>query len=405
MSAYSAAEPADAFRLGLNYWPAATAMHWWSRYDQAAVEAELAAIAAAGFRYLRFFLLWEAFQTAPDSVVPSALRDLERFADSAARFGLRLQPTLFTGHMSGANWLPEFATRPANGQPGRFPTLVGGRILPLQAANFYADERLIRAQELLARETAGALAHHPALWSWDLGNEPSNLAAPDDREQGRRWLDRLVGALRAGGSEHPVTIGLHMEDLEQDRRLGPAEAAEACDYLSMHGYPLYAGWARNALDTLLLPFLGLVTQWLGAGKPLLFQEFGLPVRPPGWPARGQSGAALLFDEQQAQVFFEQALALLRRERFLGAFAWCANDYAEALWHDPPLAANEHERFFGLFRADGSAKLPLAAWRQPARGAPLLPAARGLDWIEADPRHYYAAPLVTLRQLFARFSRL
>ncbi len=103
MPACSAAEPAGAFWTGLNYWPAATAMHWCSHYDQAAVAEELGRIAGAGFRYLRFFLLWEAFQREPSTVVPSALGDLERFADVAGRIGLRLQPTLFTGHMSGAN--------------------------------------------------------------------------------------------------------------------------------------------------------------------------------------------------------------------------------------------------------------------------------------------------------------
>jgi endo-1,4-beta-mannosidase len=403
MADFSAAEPAGAFWTGLNYWPAATAMHWWSRYDRAAVEEELGRIAGAGFRYLRFFLLWEAFQSEPGTVVPSALRDLDRFADVADRSGLRLQPTLFTGHMSGANWLPAFASRPDEGRPGRFPTLVGGRAQPLLAANFYADEMLIRSQELLAREIARTLARHPALWSWDLGNEPSNVAIPDDRDQGRRWLGRMVAALRAGGSEHPVTIGLHMEDLEQDRRLGPAEAAEVCDYLSMHGYPLYANWVRHDLDVALLPFLGLVTRWLGGGKPLLFQEFGLPVRPPGWPPKGRTGRARLFDEGDGQAFYQAALHELRRERFFGAFAWCANDYAEPLWDEPPLSANEHERFFGLFRADGTPKLSLQPWQA---GPPLafLPP-RGSDWIDTAPGQFYAAPIATLRRLFGDFTAL
>ena len=229
------AHRSSEFWAGLNYWPADTAMLWWSRFDLEAARADLRRIAEVGFGYVRFFLLWEDFQPEPTAVNARALQDLERFADAAATAGLRLQPTLFTGHMSGGNWLPEFATVPAPREPNRFPTLVGGRACPARPANWYADEALIRAQELLAREVAHVLARHPAMWSWDLGNEHSNVTRPETHDQGRRWLARMVGALRAGGSEHPVTIGLHTEDLEEDRRLGPREAGEVCDYLSMHG--------------------------------------------------------------------------------------------------------------------------------------------------------------------------
>jgi hypothetical protein len=413
------------FWTGLNYWPAQTAMRWWSRFDREAARADLNRIAEAGFGYVRFFLLWEAFQPEPTALNQTALRDLERFADEAGRAGLRLQPTLFTGHMSGANWLPEFATLPLDGARQRFPMIVSGRMSPLAPGDLYADERLLRAQELFAREVARVLAGHPAMWSWDLGNESSNVAMPRTRDQGRRWLARMVDALRAGGSSHPVTIGLHMEDLEEDRRLGPLEAAEACDYLCMHGYPLYASWARHDLDASLLPFLGLVTRWLGGGAPVLFQEFGLPTRSDdarttlrgdlaagGGQSARESAAAppsphRIFDEAQGGSFYREALLELRRETFLGAFAWCAFDYAQDLWTEPPLADSAHERFFGLFRADGSAKSALGAWSDARHGhleAASGPA-RGTGWIDLDPARYWESPASTLRLLYARFLAL
>ena len=74
-----------------------------------------------------------------------------------------------------------------------------------------------------------------------------------------------------------MTVGLHMEDLEEDRRLGPREASEACDLLSMHGYPIYARWADGPTDDELLSFLTRVTSWLGGGRDVLFTEFGLPT--------------------------------------------------------------------------------------------------------------------------------
>jgi endo-1,4-beta-mannosidase len=421
MSASSALRPLPSadFWTGVNYWPANSAMYWWSRFNLDAAQADLARIAAEGFRYLRFFLLWETFQPEPTSVSAAALSDLERFANAAERAGLHLQPTLFTGHMSGANWLPEFATQPADGSATRFLTVVSGKARPLRAADLFAEERLVRAQELLAREVARVLARHPAMWSWDLGNEHSNVAMPSTRDEGRRWLARIVEALRAGGSLHPVTIGLHMEDLEEDRRLGPGEAAEVCDYLSMHGYPLYSTWARHQLDASLLPFLGLVTEWLGGGRPVLFQEFGLPTRgcadakalgrgDSATRGGGEPGGEIpVFDDAQGAAFYREALAELRREAFLGAFAWCAFDYAEDLWMQPPLDEKVHERFFGLFRADGSPKPAINPWRELHRG--LLERANeprpGRLWIDLDQEQFWAAPATELRRLYARFVKL
>lgn len=395
-------QPGREFWAGLNYWPATTGMYWWQRFDSEAVRQDFRCIAAAGFRYIRFFLLWEAFQPDPSTVSAPALRRLELVADMAEEAGLRLQPTLFTGHMSGANWLPAFATVPAV-SPGRFPTLVSGRPSQREAANFFAEEELVRAQELLAREVAQVLSAHPALWSWDLGNEHSNVITPQNRDQGRRWLGRMVAALRLGGSQHPVTIGLHMEDLEEDRQLGPHEAAEVCDYLSMHGYPFYARWARHPLDAKVLPFLGLVTRWLGEGKELLFQEFGLPSR-----TSGGSTTEVLFSDAEGAAFYREALPELIRERFLGAFAWCAFDYAEPLWREPPLAESRHERSFGLFRWDRSAKPALDAWQSLPRQLPegaATPPGRGLGWIDSDPSRFWASPREELSRLYARFVQL
>ena len=69
------------------------------------------------------------------------------------------------------------------------------------------------------------------------------------------WLERMTSAIRRSDDRALVTVGLHMEDLEEDRRLGPREAAGTCDFLSMHGYPIYASWAEGPLDEQLLPFL------------------------------------------------------------------------------------------------------------------------------------------------------
>src|SRR5205085_11618358 len=92
---------------------------------------------------------------------------------------------------------------------------------------------------------------------------------PPSPTSARAWLARMTEALR-GVDEHAlVTVGLHMEDLEEDRRLGPGEASDACDFLSMHGYPIYAAWSEGPTDDRLLPFLARNLCWFGKGRSVI----------------------------------------------------------------------------------------------------------------------------------------
>ncbi len=76
------------FRLGINYWPARTAMTWWAKFDPAEVAEDFERIAASGFDSVRLFLLWEEFQPQPDRVDPAMLQRLVTVADLAGRVGL-----------------------------------------------------------------------------------------------------------------------------------------------------------------------------------------------------------------------------------------------------------------------------------------------------------------------------
>ena len=167
----------------------------------------------------------------------------------------------------------------------------------------------------------------------------------------------MTSAIRAADGLAEVTIGIHMEDLEEDRRLGPHEAAEACDFLTMHGYPIYARWARGATDEALVPFLARVTRWLGGGADVLFSEFGLPTFLDGEPGvdDAPSGSSLLIEEAEAAEYVRRVLPGLREAGATGAMLWCYSDYHPGTFGHPPLDEAVHERSFGLWRADGSPK--------------------------------------------------
>src|SRR5438270_2403641 len=205
-------------------------MGWWSKFDRAEVAADFARIAASGLDSVRVFLTWEDFQPAPDEVDRAMVERLVTVADLAGELGLSLVPTLFTGHMSGVNWIPAWALGGSDGD-ARFRVISRGRVVDGGLRNWYADPEVSAAQALLAAEAAAALADHPGLWAWDLGNENSNCVIPHDRAAAGAWLARIASEIRAADDTALVTVGLHMEDLEEDRMIGPHEVSVVCDFL------------------------------------------------------------------------------------------------------------------------------------------------------------------------------
>jgi endo-1,4-beta-mannosidase len=383
------------FSVGVNYWPASSAMRMWQRFDAGEIVTDLTRCANAGCDTVRIFLLWEDFQPQAGTVDDGALAKLREVADLAERAGVGLIPTLFTGHMSGVNWYPAWAlgTAPAR----RFRTIAGGIVVD-RATRDWAAPPILAAQALLAREAARALAGHRALRMWDLGNENSNCWVPATRDDGRRWLAAMAEAIRVTDAATPITIGLHAEDLEEDRRIGPAEAAEVCDVLSMHGYPMYLKWAHAKDDHRVLPFLAAVTRWLG-DKDVLFEEFGAPTRDPR-DRDADRVAEMLLEEDAAADYTARAIDAIADAGCTGALLWCYADYAKRIWSEPPLDTAVHERHFGLWRADGSPK-PAVAALIPWRDAPRAPVPDG-TWIDLRRERFFHEPMANLVRLYQAY---
>ena len=378
-------------------------MAWWPGFDRSEVAEDFAKIAGSGMDSVRLFLRWEDFQPAPDAVDRQMLQRLVAVADAAGEAGLSIVPTLFTGHMSGVNWIPRWALGGTDGD-ARFRVVSQGHVVDEGLRNWYGDHDVLRAQGLMAGEAAAALAGHDAMWAWDLGNENSNCVMPPDRVQGERWLEQMTSAIRGADGSARITIGLHMEDLEEDRRLGPREAADACDFLTMHGYPIYARWARGGTDEALVPFLARVTRWLGGGADVLFSEFGLPTFREGDRAGADArttSAPPLIEETEAAEYAWRVLSGLRDAGATGAMLWCYSDYDPATFEHPPLDVAIHERSFGLWRADGTPKPAGEVVRSFAGTTRVQPPDDPL-WIDIDPERYWRQPGVELPRLYERY---
>jgi endo-1,4-beta-mannosidase len=402
------------FQLGVNYWPPRSAMYMWQRFDLGEIREDMARIKSLGLQVVRFFLMWDAFQPAPGEIDGTMLRRFDAVMQTIADARLQAIPTLYTGHMSGVNWLPRWSLDSTTPH-GRFRTIAGGATSAYGIGDFYADPQLLDAQALFAQSVGERARQHPALLVWDLGNEFSNLREPASPKDAAQWSARLTDVLqRASG--RGVTGGIHGEDVERDRHLRPSSLAQPWEIATMHGYSVYATFSRGRLDTDVVPFYARLIEAF-TQKPLLFSEFGNPTCPPGTvspynrePLPGEAkpsrenlpknaAAYACLTEDEMARYCETVLEKLHRQGAIGGLWWCWADYDPSLSDLPPFDRARHELHFGMIRVDGSYKPVAQTLSQIAKQVwrvepPAPPIARETDFYASLPhglnalyRHY------------------
>lgn len=406
----------DPFILGVNYWPRRKAMYWWSDFDAGEVREEFAIIRDLGINVVRLFLLWDDWQPTPDTVSPECLKNFTTVCDIALENGLGLDVTFFTGHMSGPNWSPGWLLDPN----GRVPTgkdphqrqvVSGGKLVSGGYRNPFHDPMALNAERLLLSTVVGALKDHPAIWMWNLGNEPDLFAWPENAPAGRAWVREMVGLIKQIDAKHPVTCGLHVANLLVDNGLRVPDVFSETDVAVMHTYPMYAAgwWARGPLDPDLVPFTCALVSAL-TGKPTLMEEFGGCTTGPGkasevwqWMSLGHERKQFMASEEDMATYLQAVLPKLVEVGATGAMIWCYADYIAELWDKPPCDEQHHERFFGLVRPDGTLKPHAQVIKDFAATKPMIrPAARKVE-LDITPEEYYSAPRDHAVRLYGKYA--
>jgi len=399
------------FTLGVNYWPRRKAMYWWSNFDEGEVCEEFAIIKDIGMNVVRMFLLWDDFQPEPTTVSHEALDNLVKVANAAAKNGLGIDLTFFTGHMSGPNWSPRWLLdgedHPYHGQ--RREIVNGNKVVKEGYRNMFHDEMALNASRLLLKSVITRLKDHPAIWMWNLGNEPDLFAWPNSSDEGAAWVKEMVGLIKSIDPHHPVTIGLHGDGLHRDNGLRIDKVYAQTDVAVMHSYPMYTPWARQPLDPDFVPFTCALTAAL-CGKPVLMEEFGGCTAQPGEPSytmswietnRRERGQFMAGEEDFAE-FIRLTLPKLQYSGATGAMLWCYADYVPELWDLPPCQNAQHERFFGLVRPDGSLKPHAKVIQEFARTKPQVKLIPEYAKLTVNPDEFYEEPLGYLVDLYQKY---
>jgi len=390
------------FILGTNYWPQRTAMFMWREFDRATIDEDMAIINGLGLSCIRIFLLWEDFQPTPKNVPAAMLDRLVQLLEVAHGKNLKVVVSLFAGQICGLTWLPPWMLL-ASADRNQSPIFSSGKIRFNRIRNPYLETEIIERQIYFLKELGSAVSGHPALFSWDLGNEPSLWSASPDNLAAELWLQAMTETLKEKDDRLPLTLSFHVSDLGRREGLTPSMASKYLDYLSINGRPQRVPWTEDTFSPVFPSFLAAMVGWLGKG-PVMIQEFGLATEtslpsPPGFET-GSKGEQRLVSEEDAALFAEDALLRLRRSHLMGGFWKSYGDYHPSIWEWPPLDKRTIERFSGLVRHDGTPKVAASVFKSMVTDSES--AEISAEWLDLTHEEYYQDPDQHLKRLYGSF---
>ena len=313
--------------LGANFWSRAGGPLMWRSYDPSVVASELSTLRDHGLTMTRSFFFWPDFMPEPDRIDEAMTGRFADFLDRHSAAGMTTVPTFIVGHMSGENWDPSW-------RDGR---------------DLYNDAWLVGRQAWFAAEMVRRFASHPAVVGWLVSNEMPIYGGNGERHEViAAWARIIRDAVRAAGGHQPFSLGdgawgIEVRGAENGFRL--ADAAELCDFLGPHVYPIgddrirqhyAAAWECELAGTF--------------GKPVIMEEFGV--------------SSDFASEDNAARYYRQ---LLHNTLLAGAAGWIAwNNTDFDLPHQDPYRHHAFEQHFGLTDASGAPKQTLGEMREFAR---------------------------------------
>lgn len=336
---------AAGFDVGCNYWASHAGMFMWRQWDRAVVEQDFAALAANGVTRARVFPLWPDFQPIstlrggsgrdlgmvgpdgatladPDGVDPAMLERFRAMCDIAARHDVKLVVGLLTGWMSGRLFVP--------------PAFDGVNVL--------SDPRALRWEVRFVRRFVRELKDHPAILSWDLGNECNCMAGVADADAAWNWMNAISAAIRLEDPSRPVVSGMHSLSTKRDERWNLRDQGELMDELTTHPYPLFTPLcSKEPFDTLRNELHGVAESLLYAGvsgKPCFVEEAG-------------NLSPNIASDARTAAHLRTALASAWTHGIDKYLWWCAFDFGHLGF--PPYNATALERELGLMTRDRKPK--------------------------------------------------
>ncbi len=359
----------DRHRFGVNYTPSKNWWFCWNDWDADPIRRDLDAIASLGADHLRILLIWPYFQPNPRWVSPLHLERLEQLLTFMEERKLDAVVTVFTGQLSGWFFLPPFNKA---------------------GADFYTDEAMWKAQEILIRELGHVMTSKKNIIGFDFGNEINTCWSTEPRV-GDAWMTKMFSLM-----ETVDPAGVHVNGVDElpwfESNTFSPQVLAARSMPVMHCYPYWSGALKfgGPMDP---PSIKLL-----AAMATLIRAYAGDRRKPVWAEEFNTCIEALNEKQQAEWLERAVLAAI--DSGVSWFSyWDSHDV------DRKFEFNSLEYSLGLLTNDGKVKEQGRIFKQladayrgktvtfPAQAPPQPPVHPDhdaswrwmLDWMEWKPR--------------------
>ena len=357
------------FVSGVNFWQAMNLGMAGDSGDRKRLIAELDHLQSIGINNLRIMASSEGPDSEPFRITPALMIEPGIYNEAVldgldfllAELGKRRMTAVMvlTNYWHWSGGMAQYVSWHEGSQipyPGDWSAYMD------YAARFYACDVCqgwyrAHIRHLIERENAYTgltYANDPAIFSWELANEPRRF--PQD------WIDSTAGYIKSLDPNHLVTTGSEGEPPWEDQDLQQTHAGPDVDYVTIHIWPQNWGWydpARTdsypaAEERTTDYFNALTAKAETLNKPLVVEEFGL--------ARDWEPVNDLFDPASTTVFrdrfFGHVFGLIldsarRGGSAAGANAWAWSGQAlpgEPFTGDPP---HETPGWYSIYDRDES----------------------------------------------------
>lgn len=280
---------------GINYYPQKTPWSFfWTQYDSTVIKKDFLLIHKLGFNTVRIFINFQDFEKG---LVPEIrLLQLENILNIAERTHLKVLVTLF-------DFMGDY------------------RLL-----NFAPSDRQL---ETILHRFQG----HPAVFAWDLKNEPDLDFKHHPEEDVKEWLAWILPRARKYDPNHLLTIGwAYPEDAPLFK--------DKVDFVSFHSYRTI-----KELEEGISILKSKITD-----KPLVLEEFGMSTYRGLWVPFGSN-------EAKQESYIHDVQQVLKQNGNIPYLLWTLYDFTEV----PGDIAGKYpwqrypQKSFGIIKANGQLK--------------------------------------------------
>ena len=290
-------------RFGVNYVPSKGWWYSWIDWDDAALRADLDAIAALGCDHIRIHCLWPVFQPNPNLVSELMLSRLGRLLDYAGSAGLDVIVTVLDGWLSGFDFRPSWLG---------------------DGANIFTDRAVVDSERDLISAIAERIGRHERFIGFDVANEPNVLVGgpknATTRSEGDSWVVEILQHCEQVAPSKLHSVGMdHQPWLRDDGSFGRQILSEAGTVTPIHAWVYFTGamerYGETGTGTLHLCeyMLELAKAYHHDSKRQVWlQEYGIS---PEWVAR----------LSPAEFLEHATISAATVDNLWGITWWCSHD--------------------------------------------------------------------------------